>query len=113
MPVIYTYFESIWFPTCNANWIFDFRVEGKRVGTGQVICCVAPTGTDKIDLIKCNESYTATKEAIMCGWPQGIQHERPVESVCGETLLEIKLKGMSCIVMNKKYIILSNYIGNH
>ena len=46
----------------------------------------------------------------MCGWPQGIQHERPVESVCGETLLEIKLKGMSCIVMNKKYIILANLL---
>ena len=110
MPVKCRYFESIWFLTSNANEIFDFRVEGKRVGTGQVICCVAPTGTDKIDLIKCNESYTATKEAIMCGWPQGIQHERPVESVCGETLLEIKLKGMSCIVMNKKYIILANFL---
>ena len=70
-----------------------FRVEGKRIGSGQVLCCVAPTDTDKLVLIRCNESYTAAKEAILYGWPQGIQLEKPVESVCGETLLEIKLKG--------------------
>ena len=69
------------------------RVDGKVVGRGQVICCVAPTSTDKLVLIRCNESYTAAKEAISQGWPQGVQHERPIESVCGETLIEIKLKG--------------------
>ncbi len=69
-------------------------MEGKRIGTVQTLCCVAPTSTDKLVLIRCNESYTATKEPILFAWPQGIQQERPVESICGETLVEIKLKGI-------------------
>ena len=69
-------------------------MQGKRIGSGQTICCVSPTSTDKLVLIRCNESYTATKEAILYAWPQGIQHEKPVESICGETLIEIKLKGI-------------------
>ena len=71
------------------------RVQAKKIVRMQSVCCIAPTGTDKLVLLRCSETYPATKDAIKFGWPPGIQSERPMETVCGESLIELKLKGIS------------------
>ena len=60
------------------------------------MCCVVPYGSDKLLLIRCKETYSAVKEALIGQgrWPPGIKSEKTIESVCGsEVVVELKLRG--------------------